>query len=54
MTDLDVEALRDLQLDRVRETVRRVTVGVTIEVDVVAPATLERSQGKAKRIDDRR
>jgi phenylacetate-CoA ligase len=29
-------------------------VGVTIEVDVVAPGSLERSQGKAKRIDDRR
>jgi phenylacetate-coenzyme A ligase PaaK-like adenylate-forming protein len=28
-------------------------VGVTIEVDV-APGSLERSQGKAKRIDDRR
>ena len=30
------------------------TVGVTIEVEVVAPGTLERSQGKARRIDDRR
>ena len=30
------------------------TIGVTIEVDVVAPGTLERSQGKAQRIDDRR
>jgi phenylacetate-CoA ligase len=29
-------------------------VGVTVAVDVVAPGTLERSQGKAKRIDDRR
>jgi phenylacetate-CoA ligase len=29
-------------------------VGVTVGVDVVAPGTLERSQGKAKRIDDRR
>jgi len=29
-------------------------VGVTIEVDVVAPGAVERSQGKAKRIDDRR
>ncbi|HEY1315915.1 MAG TPA: phenylacetate--CoA ligase PaaK [Gaiella sp.] len=29
-------------------------VGVTIEVDVVAPGGIERSQGKAKRIDDRR
>jgi phenylacetate-CoA ligase len=30
------------------------TVGVGVDVDVVAPGTLERSQGKAKRIDDRR
>jgi phenylacetate-CoA ligase len=30
------------------------TVGVTVDVDVVAPGVLERSQGKAKRIDDRR
>ncbi|HET6684796.1 MAG TPA: phenylacetate--CoA ligase PaaK, partial [Gaiella sp.] len=29
-------------------------VGVTIAVDVVAPGAIERSQGKAKRIDDRR
>ena len=29
-------------------------VGVTIEVQVVAPGAVERSQGKAKRIDDRR
>ena len=29
-------------------------VGVTIEVDVVAPGAIERSQGKAKRIEDRR
>ena len=29
-------------------------VGVTIAVAVVAPGALERSQGKAKRIDDRR
>ena len=35
--------------DRVKDT-----VGVSIEVDVVAPGTLERSQGKAKRIEDRR
>ena len=38
------------------ELVERVkhTVGVTVDVDVVAPGALERSQGKAKRIDDRR
>ena len=30
------------------------TVGVSIEVEVVPPGSLERSQGKAKRIDDRR
>ena len=35
--------------DRVKQL-----VGVTIEVEVVAPGTLERSQGKARRIDDRR
>jgi phenylacetate-CoA ligase len=29
-------------------------VGITIEVDVTAPHALERSLGKAKRIDDRR
>jgi phenylacetate-CoA ligase len=29
-------------------------VGVTIAVDVVAPGAIERSQGKAKRIEDRR
>jgi phenylacetate-CoA ligase len=29
-------------------------VGVRIEVDVVAPGAVERSQGKARRIDDRR
>jgi phenylacetate-coenzyme A ligase PaaK-like adenylate-forming protein len=27
---------------------------VTIEVDVVSPGAIERSQGKARRIDDRR
>jgi phenylacetate-CoA ligase len=36
-------------VDRVKHT-----VGVTVGVDVVPPGTLERSQGKAKRIDDRR
>jgi phenylacetate-CoA ligase len=36
-------------VDRVKHT-----VGVTVGVDVVAPGTLERAQGKAKRIDDRR
>jgi phenylacetate-CoA ligase len=30
------------------------SVGITIEVDVVEPAALQRSVGKAKRIDDRR
>jgi phenylacetate-CoA ligase len=30
------------------------TVGITVDVDVVATGTLERSQGKAKRIDGRR
>lgn len=35
------------------ERVKR-RVGVTIQVDVVAPGAIERSQGKAKRIDDRR
>jgi phenylacetate-CoA ligase len=32
----------------------KAAVGVTIEVDVVSPGAIERSQGKAKRIDDRR
>jgi phenylacetate-CoA ligase len=35
--------------DRVKQS-----VGVTIDVEVVAPGTIERSQGKATRIDDRR
>jgi phenylacetate-CoA ligase len=30
------------------------TIGLTIRVEVVAPGTLERSQGKARRVDDRR
>ena len=29
-------------------------VGVTVDVDVTEPHALERSLGKAKRIDDRR
>jgi phenylacetate-CoA ligase len=32
----------------------KAAVGVTIAVEVVAPGAVERSQGKAKRIDDRR
>ncbi len=36
-------------VDRVKQA-----VGVTIRVEVVAPGAIERSQGKAKRIDDRR
>jgi phenylacetate-CoA ligase len=32
----------------------KAAVGVTIAVDVVAPGAIERSQGKARRIDDRR
>jgi phenylacetate-CoA ligase len=53
---LDTFAAGDAAARLGRELVARVkrTVGVTIEVDVVAPGTLERSQGKAKRIDDRR
>jgi phenylacetate-CoA ligase len=35
--------------DRVKQS-----VGVTVDVEVVAPGALERSQGKAKRIEDRR
>lgn len=43
-------AVRRAELvDRVKRA-----VGVTIEVDVVPPATIERSQGKAQSIDDRR
>ena len=33
---------------------RHHTIGVTVAVEVVPPATLERSLGKSKRIDDRR
>lgn len=44
-----VEARGAELVDRVKQT-----VGVTIAVEVVAPETIERSQGKAKRIDDRR
>jgi phenylacetate-CoA ligase len=56
-----VEALDTLDVasegERVgAELVERVkrTIGVTIEVEVVPPGSLERSQGKARRIDDRR
>ena len=35
------------------ERVKR-SVGMTIGVDVVAPGAIERSEGKARRIDDRR
>jgi phenylacetate-CoA ligase len=53
---LDTFAAGDAAEQLGAELVERVkdTVGVGIEVDVVAPGTLERSQGKAKRIDDRR
>jgi phenylacetate-CoA ligase len=46
------EASERLAADLV-ERVKQI-VGVTIEVEVVSPGALERSQGKAKRIDDRR
>ena len=53
---LDTFAAGDAAARLGAELVGRVkdTVGVSIEVEVVAPGTLERSQGKAKRIDDRR
>ncbi len=53
---LDTFAAGDAAARLGAELVERVkdTVGVGIEVDVVAPGTLERSQGKAKRIVDRR
>ena len=53
---LDTFAAGDAAEQLGAELVERVkeTVGVGIEVEVVAPGTLERSQGKAKRIDDRR
>jgi phenylacetate-CoA ligase len=53
---LDTFAAGDAAARLGAELVARVkeTVGVSIDVDVVAPGTLERSQGKAKRIDDRR
>ena len=53
---LDTFAAGDAAARLGGELVRRVkeTVGVSIDVDVVAPGSLERSQGKAKRIDDRR
>jgi len=35
-------------------TLVKENVGVTVAVDVVEPHALERSLGKAKRIDDRR
>jgi phenylacetate-CoA ligase len=55
-----VEAAPDSWADGVEgrgiELAERVkhAVGVTIAVDVVAPGAIERSQGKAKRIEDRR
>jgi phenylacetate-CoA ligase len=56
MEALDTYAAGDAAERIGADLVERVnhTVGVGIEVDVVAPGTLERSQGKAKRIDDRR
>ena len=53
---LDTFAAGDAAARLGAELVGRVkdSVGVSIEVDVVAPVALERSQGKAKRIDDRR
>jgi phenylacetate-CoA ligase len=53
---LDTFAAGDAAARLARELVERVkqAVGVSIEVDVVAPGALERSQGKARRIDDRR
>jgi phenylacetate-CoA ligase len=53
---LDTFAAGDAAARLAAELAERVsgTVGVTIAVEVVAPGTLERSQGKAQRIDDRR
>jgi phenylacetate-CoA ligase len=44
---------RQAMARELRELVKA-TVGVTVHVDVVDPAALERSLGKAKRIDDQR
>ncbi|MGH3498669.1 MAG: phenylacetate--CoA ligase PaaK [Nocardioidaceae bacterium] len=55
-----VEALEGVEPDRRDDLGRRLssrvkdTVGVTVDVEVVAPYALERSLGKAKRIEDRR
>jgi phenylacetate-CoA ligase len=38
---------------RLRTLIKEV-VGVTVDVEVLAPRALERSLGKAKRIDDQR
>jgi phenylacetate-CoA ligase len=53
---VDTFAAGDAASRLARELAERVkdTVGLTVDVDVVAPGTIERSQGKAKRIDDRR
>ena len=50
---LDVESEAQRLCAELVERVKH-TVGVTIEVEVVSPGTIERSQGKARRIDDRR
>lgn len=50
--DLSLSSRADLA-GRLRDQIKDV-VGVTIGVEVLDPMTLERSQGKAKRIDDRR
>jgi phenylacetate-CoA ligase len=49
LTDADRERLARALVGRVKDA-----VGVSITVDVVEPLALERSLGKAKRIEDRR
>jgi len=58
---VQVEAASDAIADVERTTLARVlaervkkSIGVTITVDVVDPYALQRSLGKAKRIDDQR
>ncbi|MCM2356805.1 MAG: phenylacetate--CoA ligase [Geobacteraceae bacterium] len=48
----DVEVARQ-KVDRIRRDIKEV-VGITVAVTLVPPGTIPRSEGKAKRVDDRR
>ena len=54
MSDDIYARLRDTVVAALRGVVGDLTDDVTARVEVVSPHSLERSQGKAKRISDRR